>query len=79
MSQVSEKIAIVDSLFTITAMSWSVLTAARAAQAGKSLVECQRIAENARDNSGVLLEVDTLEFLRRGGESAGHKPCWGQH
>jgi DegV family protein with EDD domain len=75
--QVSDKIAIVDSLLTIMAMGWPVLTAARAAQTGKSLVECRRIAENARDNSGVLFVVDTLEFLRRGGRIGGAQALLG--
>jgi DegV family protein with EDD domain len=65
------KIAIVDSLSTTMALGWPVLVAARAAQAGESLAECQKIAEQARQNSGVLFIVETLEFLRRGGRIGG--------
>ena len=43
----ADKIAIVDSLWTTMALGWPVLTAARAAQAGESLAECQKVAENA--------------------------------
>lgn len=67
----ASRLAIVDSLSTTMAMGWPVLTAARAAQAGESLSECQKVAENACKNSGVLFVVETLEFLRRGGRIGG--------
>lgn len=67
----AQRIAIVDSLSTTMAMGWPVLTAARAAQAGENLAECQKIAEQACKNSGVLFVVETLEFLRRGGRIGG--------
>ncbi|MEZ0397026.1 MAG: DegV family protein [Anaerolineales bacterium] len=73
----SEKIAVVDSLFTTMAMGWPVLTAARAAQAGESLASVQRIAEHARDHSGVIFVVETLEFLRRGGRIGGAQALLG--
>ena len=66
-----DKVTLIDSLWTTMAMGWPVLTAARAAQAGESLDECQRIAENACAHSGVLLVVETLEFMRRGGRIGG--------
>jgi DegV family protein with EDD domain len=50
---------------------WPILEAAKAANAGKSLKEVADIARKARDNSGVLLLVDTLEFLHRGGRIGG--------
>ena len=71
------KIAIVDSLTTTMAMGWPVITAARAAQAGENLGSCLRVAENARDHSGVLFVVDTLEFLRRGGRIGGAQALLG--
>jgi DegV family protein with EDD domain len=71
MPQAAGKIAVVDSFSTIMAMGWPVLTAARAAQSGESLAECRKIAEQARDQSGVLFVVETLEFLRRGGRIGG--------
>jgi DegV family protein with EDD domain len=67
----AQKITIVDSLATTMALGWPVLTAARAAQAGESLVACQKSAEHACQNSGVLFVVETLEFLRRGGRIGG--------
>lgn len=77
LSKAGGKIAIVDSLSTTMAMGWQVLTAARAAQGGESLEECQRIAGHARDNSGVLFVVETLEFLRRGGRIGGAQALLG--
>jgi DegV family protein with EDD domain len=67
----TNRVAIFDSQSTTMALGWPVLTAARAAQAGESLVECQKAAEQARRNTGVLFIVETLEFLRRGGRIGG--------
>ncbi len=73
----ASKIAIVDSLLTTMAMGWPVLTAARAVLAGGNLAECQKVAENARDHSGVMFVVETLEFLRRGGRIGGAQALLG--
>src|SRR5512140_2971212 len=73
----AEKVSIVDSLATIMAMGWPVLTAARAAEGGASLEECTRIAEQVRDQTGVLFVVETLEFLRRGGRIGGAQAMLG--
>ena len=71
------KITIVDSLWTTMAMGLPVLTTARAAQAGERLVECQKVAEHACANSGVLFVVETLEFMRRGGRIGGAQALLG--
>lgn len=71
------RVTIVDSLSTTMAMGLPVITAARAAQAGESLVECQKIVENACRNSGVFFLVETLEFLRRGGRIGGAQALLG--
>jgi DegV family protein with EDD domain len=73
----SERIAIVDSLWTTMALGWPVLTAARAAQAGESLAECQKVAEQACASSGVLFVVETLEYMRRGGRIGGAQALLG--
>jgi fatty acid kinase fatty acid binding subunit len=73
----SSRISIVDSLSTTMAMGWPVLTAARAAQAGENLSACVKVAEAARDNSGVLFVVETLEYLRRGGRIGGAQALLG--
>ncbi len=77
MQKGKDKIAIVDSLATTMAMGWPVLTAARAAEAGENLVECQKLAEKARDQTGVMFVVETLEYLRRGGRIGGAQAMLG--
>lgn len=64
-------IEIVDSYSTAMAMGFQVLTVARAAQEGASLAECKKLAEEAREHTGVVFAVDTLEFLHRGGRIGG--------
>lgn len=66
-----EPIEIIDSRTTAMAMGYIVLLAARAAENGASLQECKALAEAARDNTGVIFTVDTLEFLHRGGRIGG--------
>lgn len=66
-------IEIVDSESTAMATGFQVLAAAKAAQNGHSLAECTEIAQKARDHSGVIFVVDTLEFLHRGGRIGGAK------
>jgi len=73
----AERIGLHDSLTTIVDMGWQVLAAARLANAGASLAECTKAAAQARDNSGVLFVVETLEFLRRGGRIGGAQALLG--
>jgi DegV family protein with EDD domain len=73
----ANKIALVDSLWTTMAMGMPVLMAARAAQAGETLSECQTVAEQACKQSGVLLAMETLEFMRRGGRIGGAQALLG--
>ncbi len=77
LSKAASKIAIVDSNSTAMAMGFHVLVAARAAQSGSNLAECQKIAEQAREHTGVYFVVDTLEFLRRGGRIGGAQALLG--
>jgi DegV family protein with EDD domain len=72
-----DKIAIIDSLATTMALGWPVLTVARAADSGANLVECQKLAEKARDQTGVMFVVETLEYLRRGGRIGGAQAMLG--
>jgi DegV family protein with EDD domain len=72
-----DRIGILDSLATTMALGWPVLTAARAAEAGENLVECQKLAEKARDQTGVMFVVETLEYLRRGGRIGGAQAMLG--
>ena len=64
-------IEIFDSNSTAMAMGYQVLAVARALAKGASLEECLALAEKARDHTGVVFTVDTLEFLRRGGRIGG--------
>ena len=64
-------IEIVDSQATSMAMGFHILTVARAAQQGANLAECKALAEKAREYTGVIFAVDTLEFLHRGGRIGG--------
>lgn len=65
------RVEIVDSESTIVAMGLQVLAVARAAADCACLEECRKVAELARENSGVYFMVDTLEFLHRGGRIGG--------
>lgn len=65
------RVVVVNSDTTAMEMGFHVLTAARAAENGASLEECEAIAKAARENSGVIFAVDTLEFLYRGGRIGG--------
>ena len=47
------------------------LSAARAVLDSASLVDCQKLAEKVRPNTGVFFAVETLEFLHRGGRIGG--------
>ncbi|MCD6401925.1 MAG: DegV family protein [Anaerolineales bacterium] len=66
-----DRIRILDSYTTSMAMGFQVIMAARAAEDGKDLNECLKVAEETRDNTGVVFVVDTLEFLHRGGRIGG--------
>ena len=66
-----EKIEIIDSLSTGMSMGFQAIATAKAAQNGASLSECKSVAETAKDNTGILFVVDTLEFLHRGGRIGG--------
>lgn len=65
------RIEIVDSESAAMAMGFQVLAAARAAEGGKSFDEVLQLARDAKQRTGVVLMVDTLEFLHRGGRIGG--------
>lgn len=66
-----EKVDFIDSETTAMAMGFMVLEAAKAALDGASLADCKALAEKGREQVGVYLTVDTLEFLHRGGRIGG--------
>lgn len=65
------QIEIIDSQSAAMGMGFQVLAAARAAQAGKPIEEVLQTAREAIPRTGVVLMVDTLEFLHRGGRIGG--------
>jgi len=62
-----DRVAIIDTKLVSMALGFQVLAAARAAQAGASLAECQAVAEQAYGQIGVYFTVDTLKYLAAGG------------
>lgn len=64
-------VEVVDSRSTAMAMGYMVIQAARRAEEGASLQELKTYVESIRHQSGVLLTVETLEFLHRGGRIGG--------
>ncbi len=71
------RVAIVDSLQVAMSLGFQVLAAARAVAEGADLEQAKAVAEEARDKSGVLLLVDTLEYLHRGGRIGGAARLFG--
>lgn len=64
-------VEIVDSQTTAMALGFQALAVARAAREGANLAECRALAEKARQHTGVVFAVDTLEYLHRGGRIGG--------
>lgn len=64
-------VEIVDSHSTAMAMGFQVLHVAKAAEQGANLAECKALAEEAREHTGLLVTLNTLEFLHRGGRIGG--------
>jgi len=64
-------IEISDSYMTSMALGFQALSVAKAASQGASFEECVDIARNARERTGAVFAVETLEFLHRGGRIGG--------
>lgn len=67
----SAPIEIVDSQSTAMALGFQLLSVARLLEGGASMTEALALAYKAVDHTGVVLTVDTLEFLHRGGRIGG--------
>lgn len=65
------KIEVVDSLTGSMALGWPLIKVAQLAREGTPLKSCKTYLEEALKNVGILLMVDTLEFLHRGGRIGG--------
>jgi fatty acid kinase fatty acid binding subunit len=66
-----ERITLFDSRSACGGMSFSVLAAAAAAQAGGDAPACLARAKQAREELKMWFAIDTLEYLRRGGRIGG--------
>jgi DegV family protein with EDD domain len=71
-------IEIIDSLTGSMGLGWPLLTVAQAAEKGASLAECKALALKALKNVGILLTVDSLEYLHRGGRIGGAQRFLGE-
>ncbi len=60
-------VEVIDTKLVSMALGFQVITTARAAMAGASLIECKKIALAAYDKIGVYFTVDTLKYLAAGG------------
>jgi DegV family protein with EDD domain len=65
------QIEIVDSMQAGMALGFQALMTARQIGAGRSFTEVVAYAHKAKDHTGTMLVVDTLEFLHRGGRIGG--------
>ena len=64
-------IEIIDTRTMSMAAGFVALAAAREAKAGKGLEDCAEAARLANENVGVLVTLDSLEYLHRGGRIGG--------
>lgn len=73
----NDPIEVIDTKLVSMALSFQVLTAARAAKAGASLQECKELALEAYNHIGVYFTVETLKYLHMGGRIGGAKRLFG--
>lgn len=65
------QIEVIDSGHAGMSLGFQALMTARQAEAGKAFDEVVAYARKAKDHTGIMLVVDTLEFLHRGGRIGG--------
>ncbi|HSB89220.1 MAG TPA: DegV family protein [Anaerolineales bacterium] len=65
------QIEVIDTDTVGMALGWQVLLAARQVEAGASFQDVVAAAREAKKHVGILIVVDTLEFLHRGGRIGG--------
>ncbi len=70
-------IEIIDTRTMSMAAGYVALAAAREAKAGGSLAACVEAAKAANENVGVLVTLDSLEYLHRGGRIGGARKLLG--
>lgn len=72
-----QPVELIDTQLVSMALSFMVLSAARAAQNGASLSEVKETAIKAYKHIGVYFTVDTLKYLHKGGRIGGAKRLLG--
>ncbi len=70
-AQVDREILVLDSRLVGPAMGFGVLAAARAGREGASMEDIQGIVADNAERAHILLVVQTLEYLKRGGRIGG--------
>jgi DegV family protein with EDD domain len=73
----NDPIEVIDTKLVSMALTFQVLTAARAAKDGASLKECKELAIKAYDHIGVYFTVETLKYLHMGGRIGGAQRLFG--
>jgi DegV family protein with EDD domain len=70
-ARLGEAVTVVDSLSLSLGLGLQALTAAQAAQAGRSMPEILALLEDLRERMHLTIVLDTIENLRRGGRADG--------
>ncbi len=70
-------IEVLDTRLVSMALSFQVLTVARALENGADLAACKAIAAEAYEKIGVYFTVETLKYLYKGGRIGGAKHLFG--
>jgi len=73
----NDPVEVIDTKLVSMALTFQVLTAARAAKEGASLQECKELAIQAYDHIGVYFTVESLKYLYMGGRIGGAKRLFG--
>ncbi len=68
-------VRVIDSRGTTMSLGWQVLAAARARDAGASVDEIAQLVDRVRNRVMLVVYMDTLEYLERGGR-IGHAVKW---
>lgn len=71
------EITLINSETVAMALGYQVVAAAKAAEGGASHPEVVKVAEDSRARTGLLICLETLEFLHRGGRIGGAARIFG--
>lgn len=73
----NDPVEVIDTKLVSMALTFQVLTAARAAKEGATLAECKALALKAYNHIGVYFTVNTLKYLHAGGRIGGAQRLFG--